>query len=629
MALISAREVSLSFGGPLLLEQVSFHVERGERVCLLGRNGTGKSTLFKLIAGDIGPDDGEITRQQGAHIARLPQRVPQDVHGKTFDIVIEGMGRRGDLLAAYNRASAQMVHDASSAALAQLDRLHHQLDVEGAWQLHQEVDRVLSHLGLDAEAEFDTLSGGLKRRVLLARALVSQPDLLLLDEPTNHLDIASIEWLETYLLNRTNTLLFVTHDRSFVHRLATRVIELDRGKLYDWGCDYDTFLQRKEETLDQESREWELFDKKLAQEETWIRQGTQARTTRNQGRVRALERMRTGRQNRRTREDTVRMRVQDAARTGKLVLESEHLRFGYGDRDVIAECTATVLSGDKVGIIGPNGSGKTTLLRLLLGELAPQSGTLRHGTHLQVAYFDQMRDQLDPEGTVQDNVNDGNPTLTINGRARHAVGYLRDFLFSPERIQSRVRDLSGGERTRLMLARLFARPFNVLVMDEPTNDLDLETLELLESLLIDYSGTLLLVSHDRMLLNNVVSRTLAIDGKGRVNAYAGGYDDWLWQRPQPEETPESQQGPSKPAPRPAAPRLRKLSYREKQELDELPGRIEALEAEQEKLYAAMADPRLYQENGAQVTQIQARFDEVASTLEAAYERWEELDALPQ
>jgi ATP-binding cassette subfamily F protein uup len=630
MALISVREVSLGFGGPLLLEQVSFHVERGERVCLLGRNGTGKSTLFKLIAGDLVPDGGEITRQQGARIARLPQKVAQDVHGKTFDIVIEGLGRQRDLLAAYSRASAQVARDPSNTALAQLDRLHRQLDAEGAWRLHQEVERVLSHLSLDTEGDFDTLSGGLKRRVLLAKALVSQPDLLLLDEPTNHLDIASIEWLEGYLLNHTDTLLFVTHDRSFMRKLATRVIELDRGKLYDWVCGYDTFVQRKQQALGQEAREWELFDKKLAEEETWIRQGTQARTTRNQGQVKALEQMREARQNRRTREGTVRMQVPDAERTGKLVIEAEHLHFSYGEKVVIADCTATILRGDKVGVIGPNGSGKTTLLRLLLGDLAPQTGTLRHGTRLRVAYYDQMREQLDPDGTVQDNINDGNPHLTINGKARHVVGYLRGFLFPPERVQSRVRDLSGGERTRLMLARLFARPFNVLVMDEPTSDLDLETLELLEKLLIDYPGTLLLVSHDRTLLNNVVSCTFALEGKGQVRAYAGGYDDWLWQRPHPDTAaPKSERTVPSPTPRTAASRPHKISFQEQQELDALPERIEKLEAEQAQLYAAMTDPRLYQENGSEVARIQARLDTLAGALEAAYQRWEELDTLPQ
>ncbi len=630
MALVSMHQVSHGFGGPLLLEQVNLHIERGERVCLLGRNGAGKSTLLKLIAGDLGPDEGEVVRQQGTRITRLPQKVPQDVQGRIFDIVIEGLGQRNKLLAEYSRASAQVARDASPSALERLDRLHHQLDTEGAWQLHQEVERVLSHLSLDAEYEFETLSGGQKRRVLLARALASQPDLLLLDEPTNHLDIASIEWLQDYLLNHANTLLFVSHDRALVGSLATRVVELDRARLYDWACDYGTFVQRKQDALAQERREWELLDRRQAREETWIRQGTQARTTRNQGRVRALEEMREARLNRREHEGTVQLQVQDADQTGKLVIEAEHLHFGYGKNVVVADCTATIARGEKVGIIGPNGSGKTTLLRLLLGELAPQSGTLRHGTNLQFAYLGQLRDQLDPVGTVQDNINDGNPYLTINGKTRHVVGYMRDFLFPPQRLQTRVSDLSGGERTRLVLARLFARPFNVLVMDEPTNDLDMETLELLEKLLIDYPGTLLLVTHDRTLLNNVVSRTLALEGKGQVNAYAGGYDDWLWQRPQPLDD-TSGYSPTEKAPQSpsATPRAQKISFQERQELEALPGQIEGLEAEQQRLYAALSDPRLYQEDGDKVARIRARLDELASALEKAYQRWETLDALSQ
>jgi len=629
MALVSVRAVSHSFGGPELLQEIDLQIEKGERVCLLGRNGTGKSTLLKLIAGEIRPNVGQVTCQQGASIARLPQRVPQHLDGNAFEVTIEGLGPRADLLTAYHRASLRVAQDASPAALEALDRVHHRLDVEDAWQLHQEVERVLSHLGVDPDGEFSSLSGGTKRRVLLARSLVSRPDLLLLDEPTNHLDIPSIEWLEEYLLSHVETLLFITHDRSLVRKLATRVVELDRARLYNWNCDYDTFLLRKQDVLSQEGREWEEFDKKLAQEEQWIRQGTQARVKRNMGRVRALQDMREQRGNRREREGTVRMRVQEAERTGKLILEAEDLRFSYGDQLVVDGCTVTVQRGEKVGIIGPNGSGKTTLLRLLLGELPPQSGTLEQGTHLQIAYFDQMRDQLDPAGTVQENVNDGNPTLTIDGKARHVAGYMRDFLFPPERLQSRVRDLSGGERTRLMLARLFCRPFNVLVMDEPTNDLDLETLELLERLLIDYAGTLLLVSHDRTLLNNVVDKTLAIEEGGKVRAYAGGYDDWLWQRPQQEDEAPPQQAAPKAKPTPETPRPRKISFSERQELAEIPQRIEALESEQAELYATMSDPQLYQENGAQVAQIQARLEELSVELESAYARWEELDALPE
>jgi ATP-binding cassette subfamily F protein uup len=640
MALVSVREVSHSFGGSLLFDKVTFHIERGERVCLLGRNGAGKSTLMQLIDAELKPDDGAVMRQQGAKISRLAQNVPADLTGSVFDLVIAGLGRRADLLTEYHRASVDVARSPTQSALQKLDRLHRQLDLQDAWQLSQEVERVLTHLNLDGGDEFSTLSGGQKRRALLAHALVSQPDLLLLDEPTNHLDIPSIEWLEEYLLGQVDALLFVTHDRTFVRKLATRVIEIDRGKLYDWDCDYDTFVLRKQDALAQETREWGEFDKTLAQEETWLHQGTQARTTRNMGRVRALSEMREARAARRVREGAVQMQVQDARRTGKMVIEAKDVCFGYGDAPghcVVRDLTTTIERGDKVGIIGLNGSGKTTLLRLLLGDLKPQGGTqrgtVRHGTELQVAYFDQMREQLDPVLSVQESVNDGNPILTINGQARHVIGYLGQFLFPPERVQSRVVDLSGGERTRLMLARLFARPFSVLVMDEPTNDLDLETLELLERLLIDYRGTLLLVSHDRALLNNVVHRTWALEEGGRVGEYAGGYDDWLWQRPQPEDTAVKAAVEPATHPRPEASAAgqsqpRKISYAERGELAELPGQIEALEQEQQQLYDALSTPKLYQENGADVARIQARLDELGQALEAAYERWMFLEALP-
>jgi ATP-binding cassette subfamily F protein uup len=635
MALVSVREVSHSFGGSLLFDNVTFHIERGERVCLLGRNGAGKSTLMQLIDGDLKPDDGAVMRQRGVKIARLAQNVPADLTGSVFDLTIAGLGRRADLLAEYGRASADVARSPTQAALQKLDRLHRQLDLQDAWQLSQEVERVLTHLNLDGGDEFSTLSGGQKRRALLAHALVSRPDLLLLDEPTNHLDIPSIEWLEEYLLGQVDTLIFVTHDRTFVRKLATRVIEIDRGKLYDWDCDYDTFLLRKRDALAQELREWQEFDKTLAQEETWIHQGTQARTTRNMGRVRALNEMREARAARREREGTVQMRMQDASRTGKLVIESTGVCFGYGGAPgdcVVRDLTTTIERGDRVGIIGLNGSGKTTLLRLLLGDLEPRSGRVRHGTGLQVAYFDQMREQLDPALSVQESVNDGNPILTINGQAQHVIGYLGRFLFPPERVQSRVADLSGGERTRLMLARLFARPFNVLVMDEPTNDLDLETLELLERLLIEYRGTLLLVSHDRALLNNVVERTLALEEGGRVGEYAGGYDDWLWQRPQPGEPMDKPAVEPAAKARPEAPvasqsQARKLSYAERRELAALPGQIEALEQEQQQLYETLSTPKLYQENGADVARIQARLEKLSGALDAAYERWMDLEAL--
>ncbi len=628
MSLISVREVSHSFGGPLVFDHITLHIERGERICLLGRNGAGKTSLMRLIDGDLSSDDGAVTRQQGVKTARLAQTVPPDLHGPVFDLVVAGLGRRADLLTEYHRSGIQVAQNPTPAALDRLDRLHRQLDLENAWQLGQEVERVLTHLQVDGQAEFSTLSGGQKRRALLARALVGCPDLLLLDEPTNHLDIPSIEWLEEYLLSHVDALLFVSHDRAFVRHLATRVIEIDRGALYDWNCDYDTFVLRKRDALAQQRREWEEFDKTLAQEETWLHQGTQARTTRNMGRVRALEDMRAQRAERRDDIGVAHIQIQKAARTGKLVIEAQEAGLSYGDTLIIRDLTTTIERGDKVGIIGPNGSGKTTLLRLLLGDLQPQQGRVRHGAGVQIAYFDQMREQLDPNLSVQESVNDGNPILTINGQARHVVGYMRQFLFPPERLQTRVAALSGGERARLMLARLFARPFNVLVMDEPTNDLDLETLELLERLLINYRDTLLLVSHDRALLNNVVERTLSLEAGGRVGEYAGGYDDWLWQRPQPQEA-ASPRPVAKPVLQSGAPpRERKLSFAERNELGELPEQIEVMEQEQGELYRTLASPELYRHNGADVTRIQARLVELARLLEAAYERWAFLESLP-
>ena len=509
MALFSLRDVSLAFGGPRLLDQVDWQIERGERVCLLGRNGEGKSTLLRLIRGELEPDEGQVIRQQGLHIARLPQEVPEGRGMTVADEVAEGLPESLE---------------------------HHDVD-------DHRVDAILSRMGLDPDARFENLSSGMKRRVLLAQALVAEPDILLLDEPTNHLDIDAIRWLEEFLLRYGGTLVFVTHDRAFLGRLATRIVELDRGHLYDWACDYATFLKRKEDVLAAEERQNALFDKKLAQEEVWIRKGIEARRTRNEGRVRALKAMREARRKRRERQGTAWMQVQEAERSGTLVIEAKGVGFGYDGPPVIRDLTTTIMRGDKVGIIGPNGSGKTTLLRLLLGQLPPREGTIRHGTNLEVAYFDQLKATLDEEKTVQQNVSEYD-TIAINGQPRHVLGYLQDFLFPPERSRSLVKFLSGGERSRLLLAKLFTKPSNVLVLDEPTNDLDVETLELLESLLVDYQGTVLLVSHDRAFLNDVVTSTLAIEADGRVKEYDGGYDDYLRQR-RPRRRP-SQGRPSHP-----------------------------------------------------------------------------------
>jgi len=589
MALLSFRDIRVAFGGPPLLEGASLRIEPGDRICLLGRNGTGKSTLLKVVNGEIAPDEGEIVRQQGVKVALVPQEIPPGLSGTVREIVSGGPGRTAE--------------------------------------------KAISRLGLSPGADFGTLSGGMQRRVLIARALAREPDILLLDEPTNHLDIDGIAWLETFLLRDARTLLFVTHDRMFLRKVATRIVELDRGRLRDWACDYDTYLERRDADLAAESAQRARFDKRLAEEETWIRRGVKARGTRNEGRVRALERMREERRARREQVGTVRMQAQRAVPSGRLVVEARGVEVGYGDRPVIRDFSTTILRGDRVGILGPNGSGKTTLLRVLLGELSPKIGTVRLGTRLTVAYSDQLREGLDEERTVAENIGDGSDTVTVNGRPRHVIGYLQDVLFSPDRARSPVRVLSGGERNRLQLAKLFTRPFNLLVLDEPTNDLDIETLDLLEDLLLEYTGTLLLVSHDRAFLNNVVTSTLVIAADGTVAEYIGGYDDGLKQRgkgvppgtattPPPRETPRTKrEGP------------RKLSFRERRELLELPGRIRdveaeiaALEAERDELHRSMTDPAFYRQDGVRVAQGRARLEAVQIGIEEAYHRWESLEA---
>ena len=624
MALLSLHDVSIAFGGPPVLDHSSLLIERGERVCLLGRNGAGKSTVMKLLDGGIAPDSGEVVRQTGATVARLEQEVPSDVDGTTFDVVAEGLGEAGSLLARYHQAS----HDAatgSETALREMDRLHHALDVAGAWQIQTRVETVLVHLGLDPDALFRSLSGGRKRQVLLARALVRQPDVLLLDEPTNHLDVDAVEWMERFLIDRGITLLFVTHDRAFLRRLATRIVELDRGRLVDWGVDYDSYLERKEASLAVEAREWSEFDKKLAKDEVWIRTGIQARRTRNEGRVRNLEALRVERGQRRDRVGTVKLQAQEAERSGRLVVEARDVSFARGERPIVSHLTTTITRGDRVGLIGPNGSGKTTLIRLLLGELAPDDGTIRLGTGLEVAYFDQLREQLDPEHTVFESIADGADFVEIGGNRRHVSGYLQDFLFSPDRHRTPIRALSGGERNRLLLARLFTRTFNLLVLDEPTNDLDIETLDLLEELLLDFSGTLLLVSHDRAFLDNVVTSTLVFEGKGRVGEYAGGYSDWVRQRPRVEPVRPSAPAAAKPTATAAkVAKPRKLTFNESKELAALPDRIDALEREREAVYASLADPALARD-GAAIAAVKTRLVALESDISATMTRWEELE----
>jgi ABC transport system ATP-binding/permease protein len=631
MALLGMQDVSIAFGGPPVLDHANFGIERGERVCLLGRNGAGKSTVMKLLDRSMLPDSGEVVRQTGVTVTRLEQEVPDDLEGTTFDVVAAGLGPAGSLLSRYHDASHRVATDHSDSALRELDRLHHELDVAGAWEMQTAVDTVLQHLGLDPDAPFARASGGRKRQTLLARALVRQPDVLLLDEPTNHLDVDAIEWMEEFLIGRGTTIVFVTHDRAFLRRLATRIVELDRGQLVDWGTDYDTYLERKDARLASEAREWEEFDKKLAKEEVWIRTGIQARRTRNEGRVRSLEALRVERNARRERVGTVRMQAQEAERSGRLVVEARGVSFSRGDRVIVRDLTTTITRGDRVGLIGPNGSGKTTLLRLLLGDLAPDSGTIRMGTGLEIAYFDQLREQLDPERSVFDSIADGADFVEIGGNRKHVNGYLQEFLFPPDRARTPVRALSGGERNRLLLARLFTRRFNLLVLDEPTNDLDIETLDLLEELLVEFSGTLLIVSHDRDFLDNTVTSTLVFEGGGRVGEYVGGYTDWVRQR---KVATSSLAAPKRaasaaPASAPAAsPRgkKRKLSLKEKNELEALPDRIDAMEREREAIYASLSDPALLRD-GSAVAEARARLAATEAEIVSLTARWEALETI--
>ena len=627
MATIALKDIGLSFGGLPLLNGIDLQIEPGERLCLVGRNGEGKSSLMKILSGEIEPDRGEITRQKGLRVARLTQEVPAGMSGTVYEVVAGGLGEMFTLLARYHAVSHLLQTDHSEAVLAELEEAQHALDAADGWQAQQRVDTVLSRLQLPTDQEFTTLSGGLKRRVLLARALVSEPDLLLLDEPTNHLDIEAINWLEEFLLGFSATLLFVTHDRMLLQKIATRIVELDRGRLTSWPGNFATYLQRKQEALDAEASQSHKFDKKLAQEETWIRQGIKARRTRNEGRVRALLDLRKERSERRTQSGKARIQMQDAERSGKLVASLKNVSFYYDNVPIIKNLSATIMRGDKVGIIGPNGVGKSTLLKLLLGQLQPTEGTISLGTRIESCYFDQNREQLDPEKTVADNVTDGGDTVMVGGQPKHIISYLQDFLFAPDRTRSPVRVLSGGEKNRLLLAKLFTQPFNVLVMDEPTNDLDVETLELLEELLLNYEGTLLLVSHDRAFLNNVVTSTLVFSGNGLVEEYAGGYDDWLMQRPQPQAPAPAKPEKSgkKDAPQKAA--HRKLSYKEERELEALPKRLEDLEKEKEELHWQLADPTLYQKDKSAMPRTQKRLAELEQELKKAYGRWEALEAV--
>ncbi len=621
MILLSLRQIRLAYGQASLLDDTGLQIARGDRIGLLGRNGAGKSTLLGLIQGRIRPDAGSIDRRQGLVVTELPQEVPEAGDATVFSTVARGAGTVGEKLLRYQRLTETAGDDRELATLQQA------IEQERGWDRLHRIEQCIDQLGLAPEQRLSELSGGQRRRALLARALAGDPDILLLDEPTNHLDIATIGWLEEYLLAAGLTLVFVTHDRAFLRRVANRIVELDRGRLYDYPGDYANYLRRREERLHAEEEQWRRFDRKLSEEEIWIRQGIKARRTRNEGRVRALEQMRRQLRQRRQRPGQVRLQLQEAERSGKLVIEAENLCFGYNDRPLIRNFSTTILRGDRVGLIGPNGAGKTTLLKLLLGQLPPQSGTVRHGTRLEVVYFDQQREQLDPDLTVQQNLCGDQDTVLVGGRPRHVYGYLKDFLFTPDRARTPVRYLSGGERCRLLLARLFTRPANLLVLDEPTNDLDLETLELLEELLAAYQGTLFLVSHDREFLDRTVTGTIVFEGEGRVTEYVGGYSDWLRQRPA-TPAPAEKKG-TKTKTRPKKERPRRLGFREKQELEALPARIEQLEEEQAALHDKLADPEFYRRAGPEVGACRQRLAELEAELERAYERWQELEALQE
>ena len=623
MALVSLRNISISFGVPLLLDDLSLDIQKGQRICILGRNGTGKSTLMKIITGEIKPDRGELSIAPGLRIAHLTQEVPDTVEGTTYDIVAAGAGLIGKALAAYHRELAEPTDPDL------LHKLQHDITEHDGWHIDAIVERVLDQVQVNPAIPFASLSGGMRRRVFLARALVKEPDVLLLDEPTNHLDLESIAWLENFLISSRLTVMFVTHDRRLLKKLATRIVELDRGKIIDWSCDYPTFLERKQAVLDDEERAWELFDKKLVQEEIWIRKGVKARRTRAEGRVNALKKMREERRKRRSRTGQVSLAISAGERSGDRVLEVKNISFAYDQKNILNDFSFSLMRGDRVGIVGPNGCGKTTFLNLLLGKLIPQNGSVEMGSQVKPIYFDQLRDGIDSEKTVWDNLApEGMDSVYIDGKPRHVISYLQDFLFTSERARTTVKLLSGGERHRLLLARLFTQPSNLLIFDEPTNDLDTETLELLEEVLLDYKGTLLVVSHDREFLNNVVTAALIFGKDGTVNEFIGGYDDWerqLANLPAPQESaPEIIK---KKMPTEASSTLtRKLSGKTLKELKAIPANIETLDAEKQAIQIQLSDLAQCQKPGF-VVKAKTRLAEIETELTKSYTRWEELEKL--
>ena len=628
MPLVSLDRVSLAFGHLPLLEEATLQIDRGEKVAVVGRNGSGKSTLLRIVSGEQAPDTGSVWTQPAARVVRLEQDVPLSTDRTVFNVVADGLGELSDLVARYHHAAVAVARDGSIPLLEKLGRLQHELEERDGWRIEQRVELVLSRLNLPADVSVDTLSGGWKRRALLARALVADPDVLLLDEPTNHLDLDAIIWLEAFLSEYRGALVFVTHDRAFLQRIATRIVDLDRGRLTSWPGDYETFVRQKDQRVAHEAVEQDKFDKRLAGEEAWLRQGVKARRTRNEGRVRALTAMRSERAARRERPGTVRLQIERGAASGQIVLEADAITKTFGAKSVVRNFSARIMRGDRVGLIGPNGAGKTTLLRLLLGEEAPDDGEVRRGANVEIAYYDQQREQLDPNRTVVETIGDGNDVVIVNGRSRHVNAYLRDFLFPEERAHSPVSMLSGGERNRLLLARLFARPANLVVLDEPTNDLDLETLELLEAQLVEWPGTLLLVSHDRAFLDNVVTSTFVFEGDGNIGEYIGGYEDWFRQRTPPPVATANTRESDGGADRPAADRsgAKKLTYRERREFEELPARIEALETEQRALGGTIADPSFYKQPAQTITATLARAESIDRELGDLYARWDALDS---
>ncbi|KXZ63435.1 ATP-binding cassette domain-containing protein [Acinetobacter venetianus] len=628
MAYITLRDVHLAFGGPALLDGAHFNLERGERVCLIGRNGEGKSTLLKLIEGSLLPDTGEVSIQNGLTVSMLAQDVPMD-SGKVADIVADGAGEAATVLKEYHEASDACVLG-DMEACDRMGMLQHKLDQLDGWALENKVNTILGKMGLDPNADLADLSGGRKRRVLLARALLTQPDVLLLDEPTNHLDVESIEWLEKFLLDQNNlTLLFISHDRSFVDSIATRIVELDRGILRGYEGNYSRYLELKAQQMEAEEKQNALFDKKLAEEEAWIRQGIKARRTRNEGRVRALKDLREQSKARRSQQGKVTMAAQEANRSGKLVFEIEHLSISYDHKPLIKDFSAIVLRGDRIGLVGDNGVGKTTLIKAILGAIE-HGGSVKTGTQLEVAYFDQLRNALDLEKSVMANVSEGSDYVDVNGNRRHIYSYLQDFLFSPERARTPVKALSGGERNRILLAKLLLKPSNLIVMDEPTNDLDMVTLELLEELLSEYKGTLLLISHDRAFMDNVVTSTWVFDGKGNIDEYIGGYQDYLEQRPDQKVVDQKSdvkkaQAKAEAAAATAAPKKVKLSYKDQRELEQLPAEIEKLETEQTELSEKLADGSWFVSDANAATSASQRLAEIEELLLEKLERWDELE----